>query len=198
MRPPRTSHLPLRRGTAQFGRCQPAGTTKTHGSSPRQTVLLPTVRRPDPSGFYSRAACDDLSSDIVGCGSFHPTPFNPITGPCIAVAASAFTPSEEPGMVPPSPPGPTLTPPVVQASPPSPPASSDRQKSAMPEVIFAENLCKGCELCITVCPTKILKLDTSRVNIRGYNPAIVYNLAECSGCGSCAKICPDSVITVRR
>jgi 2-oxoglutarate ferredoxin oxidoreductase subunit delta len=36
------------------------------------------------------------------------------------------------------------------------------------------------------------------VNLRGYNPAIVYNLAECSGCGSCAKICPDSVITVRR
>jgi len=86
----------------------------------------------------------------------------------------------------------------VQASPPSPPASPDKQKSALPEVIFAENLCKGCELCVTVCPTKILKLDTTRVNIHGYNPAIVYNLAECSGCGSCAKICPDSVITVRR
>jgi 2-oxoglutarate ferredoxin oxidoreductase subunit delta len=94
--------------------------------------------------------------------------------------------------------GPTLPPPAVQASPPSPPASPDKQKSALPEVIFAENLCKGCELCVTVCPTKILKLDTTRVNIRGYNPAIVYNLAECSGCGSCAKICPDSVITVRR
>jgi 2-oxoglutarate ferredoxin oxidoreductase subunit delta len=67
-----------------------------------------------------------------------------------------------------------------------------------PEVIFAEDLCKGCELCVTVCPTKILKLDLTRVNLRGYFPAIVYNLAQCSGCGSCAKMCPDSVITVRR
>ncbi|HZL45440.1 MAG TPA: 4Fe-4S dicluster domain-containing protein [Opitutaceae bacterium] len=83
---------------------------------------------------------------------------------------------------------PTLTPPVSPA----------REKSPPPEVIFAEDLCKGCELCVTVCPTKILKLDTTRVNIRGYFPAIVYNLAECSGCGSCAKMCPDSVITVRR
>ena len=86
----------------------------------------------------------------------------------------------------------------MQASPPPSPASSAPQKSVLPEVIFEENLCKGCELCITICPTKILKLDTTRVNIRGYFPAIVYNLAECSGCGSCAKICPDSVITVRR
>ena len=68
----------------------------------------------------------------------------------------------------------------------------------MPEVIFDEDLCKGCELCISVCPTKILKLDTTRVNSRGYYPAIIYNLMECSGCASCAKMCPDSVITVRR
>ncbi|MDD2763445.1 MAG: 4Fe-4S dicluster domain-containing protein [Opitutaceae bacterium] len=80
----------------------------------------------------------------------------------------------------------------------APPFSPDHARSARPEVIFAEDLCKGCELCVTVCPTKILKLDTTRVNIRGYHPAIVYNLAECSGCGSCAKMCPDSVITVRR
>ena len=79
----------------------------------------------------------------------------------------------------------------------SSPASSARERST-PEVIFAEDLCKGCELCITICPTKILKLDTTRVNSRGYNHAIVYNLMECSGCASCAKICPDSGITIRR
>jgi 2-oxoglutarate ferredoxin oxidoreductase subunit delta len=116
----------------------------------------------------------------------------------VPVIAVSTPPLEESGIIPLASPGPILTPPAVQATPPSPPTSPDKQKSAMPEVIFAENLCKGCELCITVCPTKILKLDTSRVNLRGYNPAIVYNLAECSGCGSCAKICPDSVITVRR
>jgi len=86
----------------------------------------------------------------------------------------------------------------MQATPPSPPASPERAKSAAPEVVFAEALCKGCELCVSICPTKVLKLDTGRVNVRGYFPAIIYNLAGCSGCGSCAKICPDSVITVRR
>jgi len=68
----------------------------------------------------------------------------------------------------------------------------------MPEVIFDEKHCKGCELCIAVCPKKILKLDTTRVNIQGYYPAIVYNLAECIGCANCAKMCPDSAITVRK
>jgi 2-oxoglutarate ferredoxin oxidoreductase subunit delta len=86
----------------------------------------------------------------------------------------------------------------MQTSTLSSPASPGRERSATPEVIFAEDLCKGCELCVIICPTKILKLDTTRVNLRGYHPAIVYNLMECSGCASCAKICPDSVITVRR
>ncbi len=87
---------------------------------------------------------------------------------------------------------------TVQVLPPIPPAGPERQKSAAPEVVFEEALCKGCELCVTICPTKVLKLDTGRVNVRGYYPAVMYNLAGCSGCGSCAKICPDSVITVRR
>jgi 2-oxoglutarate ferredoxin oxidoreductase subunit delta len=68
----------------------------------------------------------------------------------------------------------------------------------MPEVLFEEQLCKGCKLCIYVCPTKVLKIDTSRVNRLGYNPAIIYNLPECIACASCAKMCPDSVITVRK
>lgn len=68
----------------------------------------------------------------------------------------------------------------------------------MPEVLFDERFCKGCKLCVSVCPPKILKLDSSRVNALGYNPAIIYNPSECIGCASCAKICPDSVITVRK
>ena len=86
----------------------------------------------------------------------------------------------------------------MPTSPSPSPAAAAPQRSSPAEVIFEEILCKGCGLCIAICPTKILKLDTTRVNLRGYFPAIVYNLAECSGCASCAKICPDSVITVRR
>jgi len=92
----------------------------------------------------------------------------------------------------------TVPPSAVPVPPPLSPAGPELPQAAKAEVIFDENLCKGCELCVTICPTKIIKIDTTRVNIRGYYPAIVYNLAECSGCASCAKICPDSVITVRR
>ncbi|PIE32561.1 2-oxoacid:acceptor oxidoreductase [candidate division KSB3 bacterium] len=68
----------------------------------------------------------------------------------------------------------------------------------MPEVIFAENRCKGCGVCVSVCPKKIIKLDSDRVNIKGYYPAMINKMAECIGCGNCAKMCPDSVIIVKK
>ncbi len=68
----------------------------------------------------------------------------------------------------------------------------------MPETTFDEAFCKGCGLCVSVCPKKIIKLDTNRVNIGGYYPAIINNMTECTGCAVCAKMCPDSVITVKK
>ena len=65
-------------------------------------------------------------------------------------------------------------------------------------VKFDENKCKGCELCTTVCPVKIVTLDTERINVKGYHPATVKEMEKCTGCSSCAKICPDVVITVER
>ncbi len=58
--------------------------------------------------------------------------------------------------------------------------------------------CKGCNLCVTVCPVKILELDQQTVNAKGYNPATVINDDKCIGCGSCALICPDSCFTVEK
>lgn len=37
-------------------------------------------------------------------------------------------------------------------------------------VIIDEFYCKGCELCVSVCPKDILALDETRLNISGYNP----------------------------
>jgi 2-oxoglutarate ferredoxin oxidoreductase subunit delta len=65
-------------------------------------------------------------------------------------------------------------------------------------VSFNENTCKGCGLCVSVCPVKILKLDTSRVNAIGYTPAFCFEPEKCIACTSCALICPDVVITVER
>ena len=60
---------------------------------------------------------------------------------------------------------------------------------------FNKDKCKGCELCISVCPKKILALDGA-VNSKGYRPAGAVNQAECVGCQSCAMMCPDLCITI--
>lgn len=65
-------------------------------------------------------------------------------------------------------------------------------------VSFNENLCKGCELCTTTCPFKIVALEKTRINNKGYHPAGVVEMEKCTGCASCARICPDCVITVER
>jgi 2-oxoglutarate ferredoxin oxidoreductase subunit delta len=63
-------------------------------------------------------------------------------------------------------------------------------------VTFEQKLCKGCELCIPACPPKIVALDMSKVNSKGYNPAYCIDMDKCTACAMCARICPDSVITV--
>ncbi|PIE99012.1 MAG: 2-oxoacid:acceptor oxidoreductase [Treponema sp.] len=65
-------------------------------------------------------------------------------------------------------------------------------------VEFDYPMCKGCAVCTSVCPKRILKLDTARMNNKGYNLITNINPDECIGCGFCAQMCPDSVITVKR
>ena len=56
--------------------------------------------------------------------------------------------------------------------------------------------CKGCGLCITVCPQKGIVLS-KHPNKHGYFPAQTNN-HDCNGCAACASICPDVVIEVSR
>ena len=66
------------------------------------------------------------------------------------------------------------------------------------KVTFNTERCKGCELCVSVCPKHIVAIDTTVTNRKGYHPAGVIDMAACIACASCAKICPDSIITVER
>jgi len=66
------------------------------------------------------------------------------------------------------------------------------------KVTFNENICKGCQLCASVCPKNIIVMAADRINAKGYHPATVEKMEECIGCTNCALICPDCVITVER
>ena len=64
-------------------------------------------------------------------------------------------------------------------------------------VVIVEDLCKGCGLCIDVCPPKVLYV-ADRLNRVGYFPS-VYRESGCTGCGICFYRCPEpGAITVYR
>ncbi len=64
--------------------------------------------------------------------------------------------------------------------------------------VFDEDRCKGCELCLGVCPQNVIRI-ADRFNVRGYRPATLVDPdGKCTGCTLCAVICPDVVITVYR
>ncbi|MEW6523153.1 MAG: 4Fe-4S binding protein [Bacillota bacterium] len=65
----------------------------------------------------------------------------------------------------------------------------------MPKVEFDEDRCKGCELCVAVCPVKIIHI-TERINRQGYRPVDVTDQEKCTACTLCARVCPDTVIEV--
>ena len=68
----------------------------------------------------------------------------------------------------------------------------------MAKVTFMEDKCKGCELCTTVCPKKIVVIAKDRLNKKGFHPAQVVEHNQCIGCAFCATICPDAVIEVEK
>ena len=64
------------------------------------------------------------------------------------------------------------------------------------KLVLKKERCKGCELCVEVCPEDILTLNLDEVNIRDYHPVTVTDEDKCTGCSNCAVICPDGVINV--
>lgn len=70
----------------------------------------------------------------------------------------------------------------------------DKKKNKVNLKIDKER-CKGCMLCIDVCPQKILKISDD-VNKRGTRYIIVTDPGKCTGCGLCVLMCPDCAIEI--
>lgn len=66
----------------------------------------------------------------------------------------------------------------------------------MSYIIVDENYCKGCSLCVEVCPEKIIRLSQDKLTQKGYRPAELFDPEKCTACTQCALMCPDVAITV--
>ncbi|MBN1627976.1 MAG: 4Fe-4S dicluster domain-containing protein [Deltaproteobacteria bacterium] len=75
------------------------------------------------------------------------------------------------------------------------------KKTEKGRITIDRERCKGCYLCISVCPNQVIKISRS-LNQQGYYPAEpedkVNNGKGCTGCAMCALICPDIAIEVYR
>ena len=65
----------------------------------------------------------------------------------------------------------------------------------MAKIVIDEERCKGCGLCVLVCPRNLI-IISERLNKKGYHPARQAKGTECIACGFCYLICPDVAIEV--
>lgn len=71
-------------------------------------------------------------------------------------------------------------------------------KKRQGRVYIETDHCKGCGLCVSVCPKNVLEIDFTTINRKGYSPSTAAREADCIACGNCAITCPDSVIQIER
>ena len=55
--------------------------------------------------------------------------------------------------------------------------------------------CKGCSLCVIVCPKDVLEISDA-VSPKGYFPAFRARPDDCIYCATCCRMCPDVAITI--
>ena len=55
--------------------------------------------------------------------------------------------------------------------------------------------CKGCHICVQVCPHGVLEVDEANF-VRGFHPVRVTRPEDCTACLQCELLCPDLAIMV--
>jgi len=55
--------------------------------------------------------------------------------------------------------------------------------------------CKGCYLCVSVCPQQVLDIDQEQWT-KSFHPVYVRQIERCTACRNCEMYCPDIAIEV--
>lgn len=61
--------------------------------------------------------------------------------------------------------------------------------------IINPDRCKGCGLCVSICPKNVLEIS-DRVNAKGYFSVYQARPEDCIFCTKCCIMCPDVAITI--
>lgn len=61
--------------------------------------------------------------------------------------------------------------------------------------VIDNDRCKGCELCVSICPKNVLEISET-VSAKGYFPAYQARPGDCIVCAMCCVMCPDVAITI--
>lgn len=65
------------------------------------------------------------------------------------------------------------------------------------QVIIDSEICKGCEICVDMCPYKVLEM-TNIIGAYGVPIPQAVREEKCTGCDVCVIFCPDMAITVKK
>ena len=64
----------------------------------------------------------------------------------------------------------------------------------MLEIGIDQERCKGCDLCLSLCPTGVFQ-ETQEIGAKGFRLRIPEPSRHCSNCGLCKYFCPEEAIT---
>ena len=57
------------------------------------------------------------------------------------------------------------------------------------DIEINELWCKGCEICVDICPKDVFKMENFKAKIK--------DLESCTGCLLCESLCPDFAIIIK-
>lgn len=65
----------------------------------------------------------------------------------------------------------------------------------MAKIKFYAQRCKGCGLCVLVCPHNNIQMSKD-LNETGHPYAVLADPAKCTYCAMCGRMCPDMAIEI--